>query len=149
MKEYELVNTSRTSLDLESMEITTMQNELTRIGILIFDLRRGIAFEPGKSNFDFLTEEFRRITLSLGYQWSEKIPGFPYLLEFHRIEATRLMEAVYQLDGVQFALMETSLHSKFLHEVHTELIMHFADLIANIDKMTGTSNITSRPFDLN
>lgn len=132
-----------------SMEITTTQNELFRIGALVYDLNLRIEIGPEASGFEFLHQEFRRITLSLGYQWYEKMPGFGYLIEFHKAEVLRLMEIVVKLENFQVELTTVGEQDGFLQDLHCELILHFTDLLKNLDKMMATPDVPSRPFNLN
>jgi hypothetical protein len=109
-----------------------MQNELCRIGQLIYDLRRKAYFNPGQENFDFLDQEFTRITLGLGVEWDKKSKGLPYLLEFHREEATRLSNLVDDL--IIEAAMRSQIY-EFLDKVYQELNNHFIELLRRIDLM--------------
>jgi hypothetical protein len=117
--------------------------------MLIFDLKRGIEFNQGKENFDFLEEKFRRISIDLGFAWHQKIEGLPYLLEFHHLEALRLTEVVVNLDNLQNELAEIDQQNVFLQQVYTELILHLTELLLRIAKMIGTSSLAAKPFNLN
>lgn len=109
-----------------------MQNELCRIGQLIFDLKRNVNFDPGQENFDFITEEFRRITLSLGVQWDKKVKGLPYLLEFHKEETVRLSDIV---DELRVGAMLHKRHNIFLESVYRQLESQLAELLSRIELM--------------
>ncbi|WP_285054532.1 hypothetical protein [Pedobacter ginsengisoli] len=118
-----------------------MQNELCRIGQLIYDLRRKACFNPGQENFDFLDREFARITLCLGVEWDKKVSGLPYLLEFHKEETVRLSNLVDDL------IIEAALRSRvyeFLDKVYRELSNHFIELLRRIDLM-----IVNTSYNLN
>ena len=126
-----------------------MQNELCRMGMLVFDLKRRKELVPDETGFSFLEEEFRRIIVALGYEWHQKVEGWPYLLEFHRLETLRLYEAVVKLESFQMELSELGRQNDFLRELHTELMMHFSQLLTRIDKMIASTDLASKPYNLN
>jgi hypothetical protein len=85
----------------------------------------------------------------LGFAWYQKKLGWGYMLEFHRIEAQRLLEAVVKLDGVQTELLEVGKMNEHLYASYTELFMYLTQLIERIDQMIGPSAIACKPVNLN
>jgi hypothetical protein len=126
-----------------------MENELSRIGMIVYDLRLGKGLTPHIDDFTFLEEEFRRIIMQLGSAWHQNLLGLPYLLEFHRIETLRLMEVIVKLESFQIELAQVNQQDDFLQEVHVELMLHFAQLLNRIDQMVETLCVAAKPFNLN
>jgi hypothetical protein len=111
-----------------------MQNELCRIGAIIYDLKRNLKFLPSAENQGFLDNEFRRIALSLGVQWNDKAMGWEYLLEFHREEADRLSES---LDDLYVGNLLHGRRSDYMDGIYNEIQVHLVELTRRIDKMTA------------
>jgi len=126
-----------------------MQNELCRIGALIFDLKKGVELEPHEKDFGFLEEEFRRIIMDLGFVWYRKSLAWGYQLEFHKLEAIRLLEMVRQLNGLQSELAEINQQDDHLVDAYTSLVMYLTELVERIETMIGTADIAAKPCNLN
>jgi hypothetical protein len=95
-------------------------------------MRRNVYFTPGQENFDFLDQEFARISLALGIEWDKKVKGLHYLLEFHKEEALRLSNVVDDL------IIELAMRNKvfeFLDKIYQALNNHFIELLRRIDLM--------------
>lgn len=118
-----------------------MQNDLCRIGMLIYDLKRQISFAQGKSGFDFLETEFKRISLSISMKWNEKINGYPYLLAFHKREAEFLLTEVAKLDQYNTQLKGLNADSDFLTEIYTSIALGLSELIDRIAMMEQSTAI--------
>ena len=111
-----------------------MQNELCRIGAIIYDLKCNSMFLRSEENTLFLENEFKRISLSLGVQWHEKAMGWEYLLEFHMQEADRLSES---LDDLYVENLLQGRKSDYMDRIYHEIQSHLTELMTRIDKMTA------------
>lgn len=118
-----------------------MQNDLCSIGMLIYDLKRKITFTTGKTNFDFLDTEFKRIALSISWKWNEKINGYPYLLAFHKREAEFLLTEVGKLDQYNMGLKGLNADGDFLTEIYTAMALGLSELIDRIGLMEQSTGI--------
>lgn len=74
-----------------------MNNELGRIGAIIYDLKRNVNPLSSAQDLDFLEDEFNRIALALGAMCNERVAGLPDILEFHRAETLRFAEIIDNL----------------------------------------------------
>ncbi|MBE9599510.1 hypothetical protein [Pedobacter sp. MC2016-24] len=92
-----------------------MYNQYQAIGRLIINLRNGRFLENEDAFIAELEEEFKGITLQLGYYWLEKLDGWEYNINFHRAEAERLRDLVPYEGGPSTAQARV-----FIHEQLTE-----------------------------
>lgn len=112
-----------------------MQNELARIGQIVYDLKRGKQFDPLEENFEFLEEEFRRIVMSLGSAWYHKEMGLPYLMEFHGLEAVRFLTMLAELEAFRAGMGGMIKHDAFLCRLYASLSRYLENLISGLDKL--------------
>ncbi len=117
-----------------------MQNELARIGAIIYDLRVNRNPDLGQENFDFLDEEFLRITGQLAAHWYEQVPGLAYLLDFHREETLRLSALV---EGLTVDNVMKHKGDFFMENLYHDLNTQLVELLRRIDLMA------MRKFDFN
>ena len=120
-----------------------MQNELARIGQIVYDLKRGKQFDPLEENFEFLEEEFRRIVMSLGSAWYHKEMGLPYLMEFHRLEAVRFLGVLAELEAFRAGMGGTIKDDAFLRRLYGELSRYLGNFVSGLDKLQSEEGLGS------
>ena len=112
-----------------------MRNEFGRIGQIIYDFEANVHFEDVPDNYDFLEEEFRRITLALGLEWMKKEMGLPYLLEFHAEETQRLIKKARMIQMLYIQAPDFQNDKEFSHSVLEAIIESLTLMVDRIDKM--------------
>lgn len=118
-----------------------MQNELARIGQIVYDLKRGKQFDPLEENFEFLEEEFRRMVISLGSAWYHKEMGLPYLMEFHRMEAVRFFGVLAELEAFRASMGGRIKDDAFLYRFYASLSRHLENFISGLDKLQSEEGL--------
>jgi len=127
-----------------------MENHFSRLGQLIFDLSNGQEFDlSDESNFTFLDEEYRRITIALRVVWQEQEMGWPYLLEFHAAEGERLLQKL-RIDRIYHELIEVydQKHQR-LKRAYNMLFHILTELIKRINILRYEKNINIDMFNVN
>lgn len=118
-----------------------MENQFSRIGQIIMDLDAGKTFEPEPEEFDFLDQEFARITIQLGTEWMDKPMGLGYLLNFHASEAQRLSLWLLKMCQALLQSETDNEYSRYLSEVYQYLFTHLAELQIRINMLINGGDL--------